>query len=650
MIPDPSARQARRVTLRSILIGLALAVFISLWIPYNIWMIKASGMDFEHISLGLMIPFLFIVIVLNGGLRRFGPAAPLNTPELIVVLSMGLVASTIPSSAFMGYFIATISTPYYFASPENQWADVFFRHLPPWLLADASDHAMQWFYEGIPAGRPIPWNAWTVALFWWGLFFVVLFFVGSCLMVILRKQWMEHEKLAFPLAQVLLQIVEQPENRTFLPPFMRPRLFWVGFFVPLVIVGWNIINYFTPIGLIPIGQPYATTLIIGRVFPGVLIKVNLWLFCFAFFSPVDILLSIWLFHLFAVLEAGGMNAIGLVETGASPEAAVQAQEIGGLIVFVLWGFWMARRHLRDVVRKAFGSAPDVDDTGEFFSYRAAVFGVVFGIAYMVCWLHVAGMHFGIMIPFLLLLFIFYIGVARIVAEAGIAALDLPLNSHEFLVRAVGSSRIDPASLTVFGLANTFARNWKTFTMVSVSHITRIGDRVWSNKRRMFALICVTFAIALVVGAVFTIYSGYATVGAYHFGQFAFGTGNIAFFENVKIWINNPTRLSTLEAVWFGLGGVVMMLLIALRYQFPGWPLHPIGFTIARGVAIDNAFFTTFLAWLIKTILLRIGGIGLYQRAQPLFLGMLVGFAAGVLLSTLVDMVWFPGQGHVIHGW
>ena len=647
---SPPTDHGRRVTFRSILIGLLLAVFISLWIPYNIWVLKSTAMDFEHISAGLMIPFFFIVIIVNGCLRRIAPDSTLDASELIVIVSIGLVASTIPSAAFMGYFIAAISTPYYFASPENQWAEVFFQYLPSWLVADNSEHQMQWFYEGIPRGVSIPWRAWAIPLFWWGIFFIVLFFVGSCLMVILRKQWIVHEKLAFPLAQVLLQIVEQPTPRSFWPPYMQNRLFWVGFCLPLFIIGWNIVNYFSPIGLIPIGQPYNMPLVIGRVFPALGIKVNLYLLCFAFFSPVDILLSIWLFHLLAVLETGGMNAVGLIETGASPEAAVQAQEIGGLIVFVFWSFWMARRHLRDVWRKAVGRAPDVDDTNEFFSYRAAVFGIIFGVVYIACFLHMAGMRFSIMIPFLILLFIFYIGVARIVAETGLVALDLPLNSHEFLVRAVGSSRIDPASLTVFGLSNTFARNWKTFTMVSVSHITKIGDHVWSNRRWMFAVICITFSVALIIGAVYTIYTGYATVGAYHFGQFAFTNGNIAFYENVKIWINNPQYLSRLEAIWFGLGGIVMSGLIVLRYRFPGWPIHPVGFTIARGVAINSAFFTIFLAWLIKAILIRLGGIGLYRRTQPFFLGMLVGFAAGLTVNFLVDMIWFPGQGHHIHGW
>lgn len=645
-----TVRRAGQITLRSVLIGVALAIFISVWIPYNIWTLKSSAMDFEHLSAGVMIPFLFIVIFVNGILRRTSSMEALSASELMVVLSIGLIASAVPASAFMGYFIAVISTPFYFASPENQWAEVFFQYLPSWTVADNSERQMQWFYEGLPARAQLPWRTWISPLFWWGLFLVILFFVGSCIMVILRRQWITHEKLAFPLAQVIMQIVEQPAKSSFLPAYMHNRIFWVGFCFPLVVISWNIINNFSPIGPIPIGQPFNEVLSLGSVFPGLNIKVNLYLLCFAFFSPVDVLFSIWIFHLIAILETGGMNAIGLVETGASPVAAVAAQEVGGLIVFVLWSFWMARGHLRAVWRKAVWGASDVDDSDEFFSYRSAVVGIVFGVTFMICWLHNAGMAFGIMIPFLLLLFIFYIGVARIVAETGLVALDLPLNSHEFLIRAVGSSRIDPSSLTAFGLSNAFARNWRTFTMVSVSHITKLGDRIWQEKRRMFAVICFSFALALIVSALYTIYSGYSTVGAYHFGQYAFTTGNIAFFENIKVWINNPKQLSNLEAIWFGLGSVIMGGLILMRYRFPAWPIHPVGFAIARGVAIDNAFFTIFIAWLCKTILLRLGGIGLYRKAQPFFIGMLVGFATGMVLNFGVDMVWFPGQGHGIHGW
>jgi len=66
--------------------------------------------------------------------------------------------------------------------------------------------------------------------------------------------------------------------------------------------------------------------------------------------------------------------------------------------------------------------------------------------------------------------------------------------------------------------------------------------------------------------------------------------------------------------------------------------------------IGYCAFTLFLTWLIKVILLKVGGINLFRRARPFFLGLLLGYVVGVGLSFLVDVIWFPGQGHMIHHW
>ena len=56
-------------------------------------------------------------------------------------------------------------------------------------------------------------------------------------------------------------------------------------------------------------------------------------------------------------------------------------------------------------------------------------------------------------------------------------------------------------------------------------------------------------------------------------------------------------------------------------------------------------FTLFLAWLIKTILMRIGGLMLYDRAKPFFIGLALGHFAAAGLSFIVDVIWFQGYGH-----
>ncbi|SVD30792.1 uncharacterized protein METZ01_LOCUS383646 [marine metagenome] len=47
----------------------------------------------------------------------------------------------------------------------------------------------------------------------------------------------------------------------------------------------------------------------------------------------------------------------------------------------------------------------------------------------------------------------------------------------------------------------------------------------------------------------------------------------------------------------------------------------------------------------KVIVLRIGGISLYRRGMPLMIGCIVGYTFGLTASMVVDLIWFPGQGH-----
>ena len=62
----------------------------------------------------------------------------------------------------------------------------------------------------------------------------------------------------------------------------------------------------------------------------------------------------------------------------------------------------------------------------------------------------------------------------------------------------------------------------------------------------------------------------------------------------------------------------------MRNGFLWWPLHPLGFAIGSTIRINDLWFSIFLAWLLKGLILRYGGPRLYKNSVPFFLGLILG--------------------------
>ena len=82
-------------------------------------------------------------------------------------------------------------------------------------------------------------RAWVTPVMTWLVFFSALAFSMMMLSVILRKQWIEHEKLSYPI--ILL-----PFEMTTGASFYRNRLLWIGFAIGFGLDLLNGINFLFP--------------------------------------------------------------------------------------------------------------------------------------------------------------------------------------------------------------------------------------------------------------------------------------------------------------------------------------------------------------------------------------------------------------------
>lgn len=634
------------ISLKTAALGLAFACFVAFWGQYASAQLNYNYLTFPQMPLCLVIPFLFLVLLPNVLIRSINRRAALTRPELLVIFAMGLIAATVPDWGMVRYLISVITAPHYFASPENQWEAHFFAYLPEWAVIPNDKGQVSDFFAGRPSGMPIPWRDWIIPLFWWMSALGALLFIGACLVVIFRKQWVENERLRFPMGEVVLRLLETDNGSSGRwPALFGNRLFQVGFTASLAVMSWNIIGFWGVLPHIPLPGP-VFNVVIDPAFPPIAIRLVPYVLCFAFFVNVEILFSVWFFQVLGILETGMLNRIGVVSPAETivPRGLVSIQFCGGLIMFALIGVWMARKHIGDVWRKTLGRESKLKDEDEMFSYRTAIIGLLLGMLFMIAWLNAIGFSIPVAVLFMFFLLVFYFGIARILAEAGLINLDLPINAHAFTVGMVGSASLSGPTLTGLGLSNAFARNWRTFTMVGLSHVAFWRNYLGENRGRLFLLVMLAFVCGTAISTGYVVYSGYAE-GADNLHINLRNTGNL-FYDLVVKWMKNATQVTTLEILFLTAGMAVSALLALGRYLFYWWPLNPIGFAIGASAPIRGLAFTLFVAWLVQVVLLRIGGVRLYRKAQPLFLGILVGYVVGVLAAYIVDTLYFPDTPHI----
>jgi hypothetical protein len=185
-------------------------------------------------------------------------------------------------------------------------------------------------------------------------------------------------------------------------------------------------------------------------------------------------------------------------------------------------------------------------------------------------------------------------------------------------------------------------------MVASANSAKFSDHIQINRRVVTFCIMASAVVALVVSMVFILYMGYS-FGAYNYGGWIFGAGSqVPYTESLrKIALTAPDWARMMH---LGIGGAIMAALTFMRYRFPWWPLHPIGMPVGVcSYPMTVIVFSIFVSWLIKWAIMRSGGIGLYQKSQPFFIGLIMGYFTGIGLSFLIDMAFFPGQGHSLYG-
>jgi len=571
------------MTRRALIIGAVAASIIGLLAPYAIHILRGSYMALDF-SAPAAIGLLFIFMLINRRLGRFR----LSSAELLVVYSMMLMASAVVTLGLVAQLVTIPSGVHYYGSTENHWGELIAPHLPAWTGPGLLGSAVIGLYEG---GGKAPWLDWLPMLAAWLPFIACLYIATIAAMGLLHKQWVENERLAYPLTQLPVALAQG----RLVPAF------WVGFAVVFALGCLAGLHHYFP--AIPnIALDRAITV---NAHQSLSFRVSPPMLGFFYLTGSDAVFSLWSFSLLtqAVRAVMGKFGIGLTEMlgiFGSPGAEFKYLGLGAFLALVGYVLWMARDELGRSRREQRGAWQ--------------LIGVC--LAIMVLWLCATGLAIWITIPLIIFALVFFIGLTRIVAETGLAETVAPCIAPSAIAGLFGFGALGREGMAGLGLSYVWCSDIRTFPMASAVHTFKL---LKCDPQPVFIL---SLAIAAVVSIWFTLTRAYR-LGGINMDTWFFGAGARAPWEWASCWAVQKPAPSI--AGWFlaGAGGAVYLALALLRYK--GFPVpHPVGFAVGSTWIMSELWCTALLVWAIKYLILRYGGRTTYEKAKPIFLGLIAG--------------------------
>lgn len=619
--------------MRSLIIGLLL-IIPNAWFNLYGYIWGQSRPDTVSLYFNVVIT-LAIVCGLNALLRRVSARLALRQSELIVIYSMLAIGTAVCGLDQIQTMLPVIAHPFWHASPENHWQQLFLDKIPSWLTV--TDERALWAYydSGQPLFATPYWKPWLIPAAWWASFSFTMIFVMLCLNSLFRKQWTEEAKLSFPIVQLPLEMT-RPDTKLW-----SSRLMWIGFGLAFVIDAINGLHQLYPWIPSLMGERSAKydmgqmlTAMPWRAIGWTPLNVYPFGVGLAFFIPTDLSLSSWFFYILWKFVRIFTTAAGW---GSLPRAPwIDEQSFGAYIALAAFSIYSSRHHLVHVWETAFG-VRKFDDSQEAFSYRFTLIGLFAGLSLLVGFCLYARMSLWVALAFLLLYLGLSIAVSRIRAELGSPVHDLhKIGPEAVLTELFGPRRLGVSNDIMFAFFWSFNRAHRSHPMPNQIEGMKLASVAHVSQRGLAGALTLATAVGLAAGW-FILLDAFFRHG---------GEGWAS--KGTEAWGRLQSSLeSPLETNWYGAGMMVVGLaftvfLAWMRGNFAWWPFHPAGFAVSGGFSMALFAPSIFVAWLLKVLILRYGGMSAFRPASTFFMGLILGeFAAGALWGVIGLMLHRP---------
>lgn len=649
-----------------------LTVVLGLLTPMSALMVPRAASFWYNIGLSTcteyLMPMSYALLFFLVFLPRIGKKLKFSPSTLTYVYAC------VVSVAYTSYTDEVFIPPTWWANRYGPSSSISMQ-LQPWFFAPRPEIAKQLLAGGVP----IPWGEWLPSILWWWLVYSLwaFFFVG--LASILRRQWVETEKLPYPLVTVANEIVrvagreKADEKSRTVKWLLLGVLLGLAFFAVLFMIlvfpwfpdvfGWRVNMCGFGAAWIPSSSPLASILALGKIEKMPLYVAGLYL------VPLSILFNAWFWWmvmaaLVQIAYAMGyytslptMNGCGKEWCGDQSVTMAQPFIWGvfanlGVIIGIFISYWiMNRGYVADTIRAALRKGRLLEaEKNEAVSYRTA-YAMLLGAAVM---LVVAFMFAGLgpatalIVVFVTFLFqfmqVYFLNLLGFLVPAGFET------ANAFLKPIWPYGPVPPTmewtvaqDFTVQPGANSPGGGWGFPFLAMTSGFAMAG---FTGTKPGNVLKVVLFAAVLTpLLAQISILWGDYTFGSTKLpGYGSFGSGPIDRLTSG--WYDSNPMSTGGPFMWWPqalAGAIAAFVLYYLHSRFIWFPFEPIGFLM--GISWTNILYELWqpalMAWVIKTVTLRIGGSKMYDSlGRPIAAGFIIGYALMAVIGATIGVVRF----------
>ena len=669
------------MTFRAVIVGLAVGMCIAGVGYYNDRILELESITAGHLLpisvLGMLLLWMAVVNPLVFRLRRRWAFRP---PEVATALAILLVSCSIPGRGLMEQFTQILAMPPYWAKRNPGWRKLeLMKHVPPAMLAGGGQYdetVMGGFNTGglsktgghIGLDR-VPWDRWARPLATWVPLLLLLAVGATCLALIVHRQWSRRERLRYPIAEFAASLIDRDPARA-VGPIYRNRLFWIGLAIVLGIHGVNGLHKWFPEDMIKIDMRFDLWAI-GRKWP--LIPQANWgrgwmqatlyptVIAFSFFLASDISLSLGLTQVVYVPIAMVMATAGIdMQSSYMAGGPMGWHRSGSYLAFALILIYIGRRYYGDLLKSAvtFRRRRGVE------AYEAWACRVLFvALAAAVAIIIRLGLDWPLAVLAVGLMMMMFLGVSRSGAETGLFFIQPRWQPMGVLLGLFGAYALGPEGIIVAGLlCAVLSLDPSMALMPHMVNALKISDDLGVAPRRTGFSAIGTYARGVAVAVPHVRWVNY-DVGttrndwsyrrvptmpfrpaAVEADRLALA-GQLADSENLTPLQRLREMRPQTKYLWAaGTGFALVFVVSLLRLRFAWWPLHPVLFLVWATWPVHCFFHSFLLGWLIKTVVMRLGGHKTYRGVKPFMIGVIAGDLLGALTFMIAGAAYYAQTG------